>query len=160
VSLIDTSQVIVKRLPVIESTIIPSDDIIDIGIPCRCIDDIFNVAIPTCKHCNGSGILRPNVVSEEVITHSIGTKKVWITTAKVAIDNIQNVIFDDDDDDTMIADIHIFFNPQEDIMVGDIVIPTGQQVAYVVQHIQEVRDINNVLMIDCAAELYVPPVNT
>lgn len=158
--LVDTSRVIVKRLPVTETTVVQSDDIVDIGAPCNCIDDIFNVAMPTCKYCGGNGIIRPDMVTEEVITTTTGEKRVWITTAKIAVDNIQNVIFDDTDDDMVIADIHIFFEPSENIMVGDIVIPTGQQVAYVIQNVCDVRDINNVLMKDCAAELYVPPVNT
>lgn len=156
-SLIDTSRVIVKRLPITETTVLPSADIADMGIPCDCIDDIFNVAMPTCKHCNGSGIIRPDIVTDEVIVSTTGTKQVWITTAKIAIDNIQNVIFDDDE---MIADVHIFFEPSENIIVGDIVIPTEQQVAYVIQDVCEVRDINNVLMKDCAAEVYIPPIDT
>lgn len=156
-SLVDTSKVIVKRLPATESTTIPGENI-DIGIPCDCIDDIFNVAMPSCKNCNGNGIIRPDNIQDEIITKVVGTKEIWITTAKIVIDNIQNVIFDDDD--IMIADVHIFFDPDEKVMVGDIVIPTGQQVAYVIQDINEVCDINNVLMKDCAAEIYVPSVNT
>ena len=44
-------------------------------------------------------------------------------------------------------------------MFGDIVIPSGQRIAYTVTSVRDVLDIDNVLMKDCAAEVYVPPVN-
>ena len=153
-SFIDASTVIIKRLPHMVTNDGVISDIIDTGRPCDCIDDLFNVPSPSCKHCGGSGIIREHTTTvQEVVTTTTGTKTSWITSAEIIVDNTGNVIYDEDD---VISAVHIFFSLSEDIQVGDIVVPSGQQISYVVR---DVRDDETINKKDCAAEVYVPPIN-
>lgn len=138
-------QVIVKRLPLQE---IIEQPVTDAGVRCECIDTIFNEANPDCENCGGSGIIKANM-SPELIT-TTGDKKVWVTSAKIIHDEAA-VIYDDEDQE-VVSSIHAFFKPDEDIQVGDIVIPAGGKMAYVVRWVETVRTPDNILLKDCALE--------
>lgn len=139
-------QVIVKRLPFQD---IVEQPVTDAGLPCECIDSIFNEANPDCVNCGGTGVMKVEM-TPEYITTTTGVKKVWVTSAKIIHDDA-GVIYDDEDHE-LVSSIHAFFKPDEDIQVEDIVIPVGGKVSYVVKWVETVRTPDNVLLKDCALE--------
>lgn len=143
---IEAQRVIMKRLPVIEVTHRPVNDA---GIPCDCVDDTFHDANPDCPYCTGTGLMKVNLPPERIETSS-GSKKVWITDAKIIKDSAEAIY--DDEEDLVISDIHAFFSPNEDLQVDDILIPSGSTQSFIIRSVQKVRSLDNVLLIDCALE--------
>ena len=139
-------QVIIKRLPFQE---IKEQPVTDAGLPCICIDEIFNEPNPDCMSCDGSGVMKVDM-DPEWITTTTGDKKVWVTSAKIIHDDAA-VIYDDEDQE-VVSSIHAFFKPDEDIRVEDIVIPAGGKISYVVKWVETVRTPDNVLLKDCSLE--------
>jgi hypothetical protein len=140
-------QVIIKRLPIRE---IIEQPVNDAGLPCECIDEIFHEANPDCRYCNGTGIIKAEMSSEWTERMS-GEKKVWVTNAKIIHDDTA-VIYDDEEEEAIVSDIHGFFRPEEDIQVDDYVIPSGGKISYKVTLVQTVRTPDNVLLKDCSLE--------
>lgn len=140
----DADQVIVKRLPITE--VVSAEGQTRHTIPCNCVDDIFHEADPSCDVCSGSGAVE--IGEPEFTVRESGEKKVWVTRAKIMHDS-DDAIYDEDDDG---GNIHAFFSPDDDVREGDYVIPSGQQVTYVVCSIQDVRSIDNTIMRDCSLE--------
>lgn len=143
-------QVIIKRLPIQEISKPPPSPTSDVGTTCECVDGIFGSADPDCGFCGGSGVIEA-VLPAEWVTKSTGKKKVWVTEATIVVDDASAIY--DDDEDAVISDIHAFFGPEENIEVGDLVIPSGSKTKYVVRDIQQVRNMKNVIMRDCALEI-------
>lgn len=138
-------QVIIKRLPVEE---VIEQPVNDAGIPCDCIDDVFNEPSPDCRACGGTGLMRVEL-PPELVRRTSGEKKVWVTDAKIIIDGLA-VIYDEEEQ--VVSNIHGFFGPTEDIQVGDYVIPAGGKMTYVVRGVERVRSLDNIILQDCALE--------
>jgi hypothetical protein len=135
-----------KRLPTVERL---EKEVSDAGLPCDCADASFHEANPDCPYCQGTGIIKVDL-PPEVVEIKTGSKKVWLTNAKILIDSAEAIY--DDEEDLVISDIHAFFEPNEDVQVGDFVIPAGSKKAFVVRSVQTVRSLDNVVLIDCALE--------
>lgn len=143
-------QVIIKRLPIQEISKLPSSPTSDVGTSCECVDGIFGSADPSCGFCGGTGVIEA-VLPIEWVTKSTGKKKVWVTKATIVVDDASAIY--DDEEEAIISDIHAFFDPKENIEVGDLVIPSNSKTKYVVRDIQQVRNMKNVVMCDCALEI-------
>lgn len=140
-------QVIVKRLPVDEIIV---QEVNDVGIPCDCVGDVFNESDPDCRACNGTGIMRAEL-PPELIRKTSGEKKVWVTNAKIIIDD--TAVIYDEEEEQVDSNIHGFFGPTEDIQTGDYVIPVGGKITYIVRGVDRVRSLENILLQDCALEV-------
>lgn len=142
----DTQRVIMKRLPTVE---VLEKEVTDAGLPCDCIDGVFNDPNPDCGFCGGTGIIKVDLPPETVEIKS-GDKKVWLTNVKIIIDAADAVY--DDEEDIIISDVHAFFSPDEDVQIGDFLIPEGSKQVFLIKSVQKVRSLDNDLMIDCALE--------
>ena len=139
-------RVIIKRLPIIE---VIKQEVDDVGVSCECLDPLFHEPNPDCKYCNGTGIIKGFLPPEKIETKK-GNKQVWVTSAKIVVDTAEAIY--DEEDEVMISDTHAFFEPNENLQIGDIIIPEGSRTSYIIKSVQSVRSLNNVIMIDCALE--------
>lgn len=141
--------VIVKRLPMTEVVRSQTEPVVGTSRPCDCIDEIWGVPDPNCRHCDGKGVIDV-IPSEQWSAVTSGEKCVWITSAEIVHDSADTI--SDDEEEVMMSDIHAFFQPTEDIHIDDMVIPSGTQETYRVTYVQQVRDLNNTILLDCYLE--------
>lgn len=142
----ETQRVIMKRLPSVE---ILEKEVTDAGLPCECVDGRFHDPDPDCGYCGGTGIIKIDLPPETVEIRT-GDKRVWLTSAKIIIDAAEAIY--DDEEDVVISDVHAFFEPDEEVQVGDFMIPEGSKQVFIIRSVQKVRSLDNVLLIDCALE--------
>lgn len=147
------SQVIIKRIPQEHVIQAPEESI---PISCDCVDPVFGTPIPDCKMCNGKGKIQGYLPAESIITTTT-TKKPWISKATI-IRETSTVVFDDEEEEGIISDVNAFFDKDEDIQVGDIVIDSATRDVFIVVRVRDVRNLDNVIMKECALEIYKPPV--
>lgn len=138
---------IVKRLPTVE---VIEQPVSDVGVSCDCVDPVFNAPNPDCKYCNGTGIIQASLPPEKV-QKKHGNKKVWLADATI-IKNEAGAIYDEEE--LVITDIHAFFHRNEDIQVGDLIIPESSKEVFVVRGVQKVRNTENIILTDCAIEIF------
>jgi len=142
----ETQRVIMKRLPTVETL---EHNVTDAGVSCDCADGLFHDPNPDCGYCNGTGIIKVELPPETVEIRT-GDKRVWLTDAKIIIDSAEAIY--DEEEDVVISDIHAFFEPDEEVQIGDFMIPEGSNKVFIIRSVQKVRSLENVLLIDCALE--------
>jgi len=142
----EMQRVILKRLPSVD---VLEQEVSDAGLPCDCADERFHDPNPDCLYCGGTGLIKVDL-PPEVVEVKTGNKKVWISEAKIIVD-AADVIYDEEED-IVISDIHAFFNPDEDVQIGDLIIPEGSKQVFNIRSVQQVRSLDNVVLIDCALE--------
>lgn len=142
----EMQRVILKRLPTVE---VLEREVSDAGLPCDCTDGLFHDPNPDCGYCGGTGIIKVDLPPETIEIRS-GDKRVWLSEAKILVDAAEAIY--DDEEDIVISDIHAFFRPEEDVRVGDFVIPEGSKKVFVIRSVQKVQSLDNVVLIDCAIE--------
>lgn len=142
----ETQRVIMKRLPTVE---VLEQEVTDAGLPCECSDGLFHDPDPDCDYCSGTGIIKVDLPPETVEVRT-GDKRVWLTDTKIIVDAAEAIY--DDEEDVVISDIHAFFEPDEEVQVGDFLIPEGSKKVFIIRSVQKVRSLDNILLIDCALE--------
>ena len=127
-----------------ENVIIIRDDkkgIDSESMACICVDRVLGHANPTCQYCRGTG----------KITHSVDhavTENQRMSKAELSFENALTIW--DDDEPIPLSDILAYFDPNEDVQVGDLIVHRGKR--YEVLSAEQMRGLNGNFLLCCALE--------
>ena len=108
---------------------------------CICVDRILGHPNPACQYCRGTGRIMHS------INHDL-TSDQRLTKAELCFENALTIW--DEDDPIPLSDILAYFNPDEDIQVGDVILYMGKR--YEVLSVDRMRGLNGDLLLCCALE--------